>query len=38
MTKTLHNAILIAKIALHANGIKYTKEELCTKVIKLLNK
>lgn len=38
MTKVLHNAILMAKIALHANGVKYTKEELCTKVIKILNK
>jgi len=36
MTKKLHNAILLAKIAYHAANIEPTKEMLFNKVIKIL--
>lgn len=36
MTKKLHNAILLAKIAYHATNVEPTKEMLFNKVIKLL--
>lgn len=36
MTKKLHNAVLLAKIAYHATNINPTPQMLFEKVIKLL--
>ena len=38
MTKSLHNAVTLARLGYLARNIKFSKEDLYDKVVKILNR